>query len=125
MFGSEKNIESMKKLFLEFKKYLELQRKFFMWGVGEKLTVLLATLAISVVVIILAALTLLFLTFALAYYIGNITDNLPLGFVCVGGVLVLTLIVFYALRSKLIIQPLAKFIIELFLEKQDKDDRKQ
>lgn len=124
MFASKKNIESIKKIFLELKKYIGLQKKLLMVSTAEKLTVLLAATAIVVVMLVLAALALLYFTFALAYYIGSVTDNLPLGFACVGGVLVLALAAFYAFRNRLVVQPLAKFIVELFIEKADKDDRK-
>lgn len=124
MFASEKNIESIKKIFLELKKYIGLQKKLLMVSTAEKLTVLLAATAIVVVMLVLAALALLYFTFALAYYIGSVTDNLPLGFTCVGGGLVLALAAFYAFRNRLVVQPLAKFIVELFIEKADKDDRK-
>lgn len=122
MFASEKNTESIKKLFLEFKRFFGLQKKLLVWNTAEKLTVLLAAMAIVGVMLVLAAMALLYFTFALAYYIGSITDNLPLGFACVGGILVVMLAAFYALRNKLVIQPLARFIAELFINKKDNDD---
>lgn len=124
MFVSEKNTESIKKLFLEFKRFFELQKKLLVWNTAEKLTVLTATLTIVAVMLILAALALLYLTFALAYYIGDVTNNLPLGFACVGGILILMMGLFYALRNRLVIQPLARFIAELFMDKENKDDSK-
>lgn len=122
MFASEKNIESVKRLFLELKNYLGLQKRLLVLSTAEKLTVLLAAIAIVAVVTIVGAMALLYLTFALAYFIGDRTGNLPLGFACVGGTLVVMGLIFYALRDRLVVQPLARFIVTLFHDKSEKDD---
>lgn len=122
MFASEKNIESVKRLFLELKNYLGLQKRLLVLSTAEKLTVLLAAIAIVAVVTIVGAMALLYLTFALAYFIGDRTGNLPLGFACVGGALVVMGLIFYVLRDRLVVQPLARFIVTLFHDKSEKDD---
>lgn len=44
MFADDNSIENIQQLFLEFKKYLELQKKYTQLEVAEKLTILLSTL---------------------------------------------------------------------------------
>lgn len=44
MFADDKSIENMQQLFIEFKKYLELQKEYTKLEVTEKLSKLLSTL---------------------------------------------------------------------------------
>ena len=63
--------------------------------------------------------------FAAAYYLGNITQNFPLGFAIVGGSIIIFLILFYLLRDKIVVQPLAKLFVKLFIENTAPNDRQQ
>ena len=54
MFADDNSIENIQQLFLEFKKYLELQKKYTQLEVAEKLTILLSTLILVLLVVILA-----------------------------------------------------------------------
>ena len=105
----------MHKLFLELKHYLELQKRFVMLDAAEKLTVLLSAIAIGAVALILASMLLLFATFALAYYIGDLLHSLPLGFALIAIFLGLLLLFFYLNRNKFVIQPLARLMASLFI----------
>lgn len=122
MFPDEKNIDSMQKLFLEFKNYLELQKKFVMLDAAEKLTVLLSALAVGAVVLVLSAILLLFATFALAYYLGDLLHNLPLGFAIIPAALCVILVFFYVNRNKFVIQPLARLMADLFINENSTDE---
>ena len=53
MFADDKSIENFQQLFFEFKKYLELQKEYTKLELTEKLTILLSTLIMIVVLIIL------------------------------------------------------------------------
>ena len=53
MFADDNSIENIQQLFLEFKKYLELQKKYTQLEVAEKLTILLSTLILVLLVVIL------------------------------------------------------------------------
>lgn len=119
MFSSSKHIESIQQLLLELKNYYKLQKKFVYLDTAEKLTVLLSAIAISIVMVVLVALVLMYATFALAFFIGNQLDSLPMGFVLVAAGLLLILFLFYWNRKRLIVQPLARFIARLFFEKQN------
>lgn len=119
MFSSNKNIDSLHKLFMEFKRYIELQKEFVKLDTAEKLTVIFSVVITVAVVLILGALVLLFLTFALAYYIGNALGSLPLGFGIISACILLALFIFYANRNNWVIQPLARFMTKLFICKED------
>lgn len=122
MFSSSKHIESIQQLLLELKNYYKLQKKFVYLDTAEKLTVLLSAIAIAIIMVILIALVLMYATFALAFFIGNRLDSLPMGFVLVAAGLLIVLMLFYYNRKNWIVQPLARFIARLFFEKQKGDE---
>ena len=60
MFADDKSIENFQQLFFEFKKYLELQKEYTKLELTEKLTILLSTLIMIVVLIILGMVALFY-----------------------------------------------------------------
>lgn len=114
MIFTNKYTETFQSLFAEAKNYLGLQKKYLAMEAAEKLTILLSAVAIAAICLILGAMVLLFATFALAYWIGQLTDSLALGFLSIAAMQLLGLVVFYRNRSKWVLQPLARFMINLF-----------
>ena len=119
MFSNSKNIESIGKLLLEFKKYLELQKEFVKLDATEKMTVILSALLIVTVLLLLGSIVLLFLTFALAYYLGDVLGSLSLGFGLISAFILLLTVIFYLNRNRMVIQPMARFMTKLILTKED------
>ena len=117
-----KSLRNIQQLLLELKNYYKLQKKFVYLDTAEKLTVLLSAIAIAIIMVILIALVLMYATFALAFFIGNRLDSLPMGFVLVAAGLLIVLMLFYYNRKSLIVQPLAQFIARLFFERQKGDE---
>ena len=110
MFSNSKNIESIGKLLLEFKKYLELQKEFVKLDATEKMTVILSAILIVTVLLLLGSIVLLFLTFALAYYLGDVLGSLSLGFGLISAFILLLTVIFYLNRNRMVIQPMARFM---------------
>jgi ABC-type multidrug transport system fused ATPase/permease subunit len=119
MFSNSKNIESIGKLLLEFKKYLELQKEFVKLDATEKMTVILSVILIVTVLLLLGSIVLLFLTFALAYYLGDVLGSLSLGFGLISAFILLLTVIFYLNRNRMVIQPMARFMTKLILTKED------
>ena len=119
MFSNSKNIESIGKLLLEFKKYLELQKEFVKLDATEKMTVILSAILIVTVLLLLGSIVLLFLTFALAYYLGVVLGSLSLGFGLISAFILLLTVIFYLNRNRMVIQPMARFMTKLILTKED------
>ena len=119
MFSNSKNIESIGKLLLEFKKYLELQKEFVKLDATEKMTVILSAILIVTVLLLLGSIVLLFLTFALAYYLGDVLGSLSLGFGLISAFILLLSVIFYLNRNRMVIQPMARFMTKLILTKED------
>ena len=119
MFSNSKNIESIGKLLLEFKKYLELQKEFVKLDATEKMTVILSAILVVTVLLLLGSIVLLFLTFALAYYLGDVLGSLSLGFGLISAFILLLTVIFYLNRNRMVIQPMARFMTKLILTKED------
>ena len=119
MFSNSKNIESIGKLLLEFKKYLELQKEFVKLDATEKMTVILSAVLIVTVLLLLGSIVLLFLTFALAYYLGDVLGSLSLGFGLISAFILLLTVIFYLNRNRMVIQPMTRFMTKLILTKED------
>lgn len=116
MFSSSKNIESIGKLFLEFKKYLELQKEFVKLDAAEKLTVMLTTVFTVAVLLLLGSIVLLFLAFAMAYYASEAFGSELMGFSFIAMVVLLLAVIFYFNRNRMVVRPLARFMAKLFLD---------
>ena len=122
MIGTGKYTEDIKEIILEVKHYLNLQKKYLAIDAAEKTTVILSAVAIAAICILLGAIILLFCTFALAYWIGDLLNNLPLGFLSTGLIVVLILLLFYCKRKAWIIQPLARMMAQVFLDNNDEEE---
>ena len=120
MFSDDSSIENFKQLFLEFRKYIELQKEFTKLEIVEKLTKLFSTLIMIVILIGLGLMALFYMLFALAYLLAPCVGGLPASF----GIIVLILVVICAIialfRKELIIKPIVNFLANLFLNSQKK-----
>lgn len=123
MFADDKSIENIQQLFIEFKKYLELQKQYTKLEITEKLTVLLSTLILVLTVIILSMVALFYLSFTIAYmltpYVGGVTTSF--GIIACFHVLLIVLLISF--RKTIIINPMLKFIAGLFFDKTTNNDK--
>ena len=115
MFTNDKTIDSLQALFNEVKHYVDLQKDYVKLDIIHKLTILISTLILILVLVVLGMIALLYLSFTLAYilepYAGGLTNSYA---IITGGILLIGLIV-YLLRQRMIIQPLTNFLANLFL----------
>ena len=118
MFSSGKSIENIGKLLLEFKKYLELQKEFVRLDATEKITVILSMIFVVAAVLLLGSIVLLFLAFAMAYYLGSILESLSLGFTIIAVCIAMVALVFYLNRNRWVYRPIARFMTQLILTKE-------
>ena len=114
-----KGPQKFRKLLQETKHYLNLQKEYALMDTADKLTVILSTVAISAICFVLCAMILFFLTFALAYWIGNLTGNLSLGFISISALLAIILLIAFKKRNAWVVQPLARMMVRLFVTKEE------
>ena len=117
MFADDKSIENIRQLFLEFKKYLLLQKEYTRLEVTEKLSILLSTLILILLIIILGMMALFYLSFTIAYMLAPVVGGLFASFSIIAGFCILLIILLYVFRKALIINPMVKFLASLFLSK--------
>ncbi|MDO4163092.1 MAG: phage holin family protein [Bacteroides sp.] len=115
MFADDKSIENVQQLVVEFKKYLELQKEYTKLEVTEKLTILLSTIALVLLVIILGMVALFYLSFMLAYVLAPLVGGLMVSFGIIAGFHILLIVSIIVFRKQLIIQPTVNFLAGLFL----------
>lgn len=116
MFADDKSIENMQQLFLEFKKYLLLQKEYTKLEVTEKISRLLSTLLLVLLVVVLGVVVLFHLSFTLVYVIAPLVGGLMLSFALITCFHILLIILLIVFRKNLIINPTVKFIAGLFME---------
>lgn len=106
--------EQFRTLLRETRRYLLLQKRFVALDVADKLIAILSTIAIAVVCFVLGVMVLFFLTFALAYWIGQMAGSLALGFLAIALLHLILVFIFYHNRTRWIIMPLARMMSALF-----------
>jgi hypothetical protein len=122
MIGAGKYTEDIKEIILEVKHYLNLQKRYLAIDAAEKTTVILSAVAIAAICLLLGAIILLFLTFALAYWIGSLLGSIPFGFLATSCIVALLLILFYCKRRAWITQPLARMMAQLFVDNKEEEE---
>ena len=120
MFTDDKSIENIQQLFAEFKKFLVLQKEYTKLELTEKLTILLSTLIMILVLTILGMVALFYLFFALAYILEPLVGGLMVSFGIIAGINVLLIAIIYFFRRQLIISPMVNFLANLFLNDSNK-----
>lgn len=112
---------SIHRLIGSVKRYLHLQRDFVMLTLAEKLTVLLTVLLAGGIVLLLAALVLIFASLAVGAQLGEWTGSLALGYGIVAFFYLLVGIVVWFNRKRWIANPIAGFLATLLVDDEVKD----
>jgi hypothetical protein len=120
MFANDESIENIQQLFVELKKYLELQKEYTKFELTEKLTILLSTLILIFMLIILGMVALFYGLFALVYVLEPLVGSLTASFGIITGINLLLILIVILYRKKLIIAPLVNFLANLFLNNSNK-----
>ena len=74
------------------------------------------------IIIILSMVALFYLSFTLAYLLAHLVGSIITSFALITCVILILIAAVYLLRKKLIINPMAKFIANLFIEDPVKKD---
>lgn len=115
MFIDENNIQSIRQLVVELKAYIKMQKEYTRLELTEKLTILLSTMIFAIVLISLGMVVLFYLSFSLAYLLAPHVGGLPAGYAIIAGIILLLAMLIVLFRKRLIVNPLANFLANLFL----------
>ena len=102
-------------LWAELKKYLTLQIDYAKLTTVEKLVVLLSAIAMVAVMLILGACVLFYLSLAVVFMLSDAIGSTWGAYLIVSGIFLVLMLVVYALRQKLILDPVSRFLTRLFL----------
>ncbi|MCH5216565.1 MAG: phage holin family protein [Muribaculaceae bacterium] len=98
------------------KSYLGIEIAYAKITATEKLTILLSTLSISVIMLVIGAMALFYLSLSLIFSIHNLVGGYHWALLISAGCLLIIGLIVYLLRVKLIFNPIARYLSKLFLD---------
>lgn len=110
------NIDSLRDIIGDVKDYAALRLKLLRYDFASKLIALSAGLLLTVILLVLFAVALLFLSGMLALVLSGWIGSLAGACALVGGVCLLLGVLIYAFRTRLIVRPLAAFVGRVLLD---------
>ena len=116
MLSSDKNVETIAQLIEVLKHYLGLQTEYVKLDVIDKVVRLLTAAALAILFFLLIIAVMMFLSFAIAYWLSRFIGMAP-AFFAVAGVHLMLLVGFILFRHSLIERPLVKFLANLLLSR--------
>jgi hypothetical protein len=119
MLNSQQSNDQFQELYTALKKYLALNIEYAKVEFVEKLTILLSTLLLGLLILLLAAGALFYLFFALAYTLESLLGSMALSYTVISSFYLILIALLAAFRKQLIINPLVKFLSNLFLNKSE------
>ena len=117
MFSDDQNIDNLQQLYADIKKYIILQKDYTKLEIVEKMTILISTFTM---VLVLGMIALFYLLFAFAHFLAPIVGGLQYSFVIIAGITFLLMAIAYFFRKKLFINPMVNFLANLFLNDSNK-----
>lgn len=111
--ANEQTTSRMSQLIEQARQYFTLQKNYLSLHGVEILTRLFSAIALAAILILVGFLVILFGSFALAYWIGELLDSQILGFVIIAALLLLTAVLIWANRMAWIVMPTVHFMIGL------------
>lgn len=119
MFSNDQNIEQIAKFVEEAKQWFDLKVKYTRLSTVDKFVRIIKALILAIVLTIIFVLFLIFVSFSLADYLGQLFDSKPLGSLCVGGVYFVLLVLVIMARRVLIERPLVRFLMSIIAEEEE------
>ena len=112
----EKLSDEIRDIFREGKNWVNLEIEYAKLTLAEKFTVLMSTLVIGAVCLLMFTIILVLLGFSLAELFMEVM-NPALAFLSAAGVVLLLAVILFLCRKPLLLNPMAKFITRLFIDK--------
>ena len=109
-------LEEFKEIFLLIKEYIQKQKENISLGAAESMTRLFYAATLGIVMLVLVGIALLLASFAIAFWINQVTDSAILGFAALAGIMLFIALISWGMRRKLILQPIARMMVRIFLE---------
>lgn len=114
----DKITEEMRTMYREGIRWWKKEVEYVKLTAAEKFTILISAMVVGAVCSFIGVLALILFSFALVEVFQTFMCP-ALAYLSVGGVFVVLLLVIYALRKVLVINPLARFITKLIINKKE------
>jgi len=111
--ADEQTTSQFTRLFEQVRDYLTMQKDLLSLNSVQVLTRLLSMILLWTVLLLVGSLVILFASFAIAYWLGNLLESEVLGFIIVAGVLLLSACIFYLNRRAWVFAPITGFMVSL------------
>lgn len=108
-----------KKLWEDVKGYASLQLSYGKLTAVEKLSVLLSTVAVALILLVIASFVLFNLAMSAVLLLGDLLGKVWVAYLIVAVLLTIGFIVVVVMRKQWIINPVTRFITRLFLTPDD------
>ena len=105
--------ENFSGLFSDLKKYLEIRYRYAKLDATEKLAITSSFIVVLFILLFIVTVFLFFISFALAYYLGQVWQQTHLGFIGVAAIYFVLAIILILLRKPLIVNPVQRHIVKL------------
>ncbi|MBP3750044.1 MAG: phage holin family protein [Prevotella sp.] len=122
MFSNDQNIEYIAQFVEEVKRWFDLRTKYTRLTVVDKIVRIITSLILIMAISVILVLFLFFISYAAANFLGKVFESVPLGFLFVGCVYLLMLIIVYNARHVLIERPLVRFLMNILAEDLVEDE---
>lgn len=109
-------MEEFKELFLLLKEYIQKQRENISLGAAESMTRLFFAATMGLILLMLVGIALLLASFALAFWINELTHSAVIGFGSLACAIILITLLFWAMRKQWVLQPIARLMVRIFLD---------
>lgn len=122
MFSNDQNIEYIAQFVEEVKRWFDLRTKYTRLTVVDKIVRIITSLILIMAISVILVLFLFFVSYAAANFLGKVFESVPMGFLFVGCVYLLMLIIVYNARHVLIERPLVRFLMNILAEDLVEDE---
>lgn len=98
------------------RQYTKKQIEYVQLLVAERTAKVTSILVTSLAVTFIGLLIVIMLSFTLGFYLGDLFESYPIGFLCVTGIYLLLGIIIYSMRQQLVTNPILTKIIKAMLD---------
>ena len=112
----EKLTDEIKDIFVQGRDWIKLEIEYAKLTVAEKFTLLLSAMIIGAICLLMGMVVLILLSFALVELFKMMIPPV-LAYLAVSGIICLLILVLYLLRNPLLLNPIARFITRLLINK--------
>lgn len=115
MISSDQNIENIASFVEEAKEWLCLRGRYTKLDIIDKMVRILTAVFVAAIIAVVLLLALIYLSFAVAYYIDEVIGYMPISFLMVSIFYLLFLLLIVKMRHSWIERPLVRFLVSILI----------